>query len=57
MNGNLSAEWWCIFILVNLFFLPLDDDKHNKQIILLKYLLATILDFLLILVRFGLWRF
>lgn len=20
MNGQLSGEWWCVFILINLFF-------------------------------------
>lgn len=49
MNGQLSAEWWIVFILINLFFGDgIRDDK--KSYVLITCL--TIIDVVLIFVRF-----
>lgn len=49
MNGQLSAEWWCVFILINLFFIDVirDDQKSYVPINCL-----TIIDIVLIFLRF-----
>lgn len=49
MNGQLSAEWWIVFILINLFFGDgiRDDQKSSILITCL-----TIIDVVLIFVRF-----
>lgn len=45
MNGQLSAEWWCVFILINLFFGDgIRDDQ--KSYVLITCL--TIIDVVLI---------
>lgn len=30
MNGQLSAEWWLVFILINLFYGAYVDPRHDK---------------------------
>ena len=49
MSGQLSAEWWIVFILINLFFGDgiSDDKKSYVQITCL-----TIIDVVLIFLRF-----
>lgn len=49
MNGQLSAEWWIVFILINLFFIDVirDDQKSYVPITCL-----TIIDIVLIFLRF-----
>lgn len=49
MSGQLSGEWWCVFILINLFFGDgIRDDK--KSYVLITCL--TIIDVVLIFLRF-----
>ena len=49
MNGQISGEWWCVFILINLFFGDgIRDDK--KSYVLITCL--TIIDVVLIFLRF-----
>ena len=49
MSGQLSAEWWCVFILINLFFGDgIRDDQ--KSYVLITCL--TIIDIVLIFLRF-----
>jgi hypothetical protein len=49
MSGQLSAEWWIVFILINFFFGDgiRDDKKSYIQITCL-----TIIDVVLIFLRF-----
>lgn len=49
MSGQLSAEWWCVFILINLFFIDVirDDQKSYVPITCL-----TVIDIVLIFLRF-----
>lgn len=52
MNGNLSAEWWLVFILINLFYGANVDPKHDSVLALCSLVALTIINVVLLFLRF-----
>ena len=52
MNGHLSAEWWVVFILINLYYGLNVDPKHDKTIGVYSLVGLTIINVVLLFLRF-----
>lgn len=52
MNGQLSAEWWVAFILINLYYGLNVDPKHDRMIAIYSLVGLTIINIVLLFLRF-----
>lgn len=51
MNGQLSAEWWIVFILINLFY-SANVDSNDKQMDVYILFFLTVINVVLFFIRF-----
>lgn len=52
MNGQLSAEWWLVFILINLFYGAYVDPRHDRVLAIYSLVALTIINIVLLFLRF-----
>ena len=52
MNGQLSAEWWVAFILINLYYSLNVDPKYDKVVTIYSLVGLTIINVVLLFLRF-----
>lgn len=51
MSGQLSAEWWIVFILINLFY-SANFDSNDKRMNVYILFFLTVINVVLVFVRF-----
>ena len=51
MTGQLSAEWWIVFILINLFY-SANFDSNDKRMNVYILFFLTVINVVLVFVRF-----
>lgn len=51
MSGQLSAEWWIVFILINLFY-SANVDSNDKQMNVYILFFLTVINVVLFFIRF-----
>lgn len=51
MSGQLSAEWWVAFILINLFY-SANVDSNDKRMNVYILFFLTVINVVLVFVRF-----
>ena len=52
MNGHLSAEWWLVFVLINLFYSAGLNPKEDRALAVYTLISLTIINVVLIFLRF-----